>query len=933
MTSHIVCASGFTINGKVIDDKKGHPIEMVVVKLIGEDMWTTTNKKGEFTFKSISEGEYIIELSFLGYVTIKNKIKVTASGNYVFKMEEQSLGLDEIVVTAKENTDIGTSSRIEQTALEYIQPTNLGDVIQLMPGMESTDPDMSKPSQIKLRELDDDANASFGTAVIVDGSSISNDANMQQLSTLKENSDLSITKLSTANSGADMRSVSTNNIESVDIVRGIASAEYGDMTSGAVIVKTKAGVSPWYFEAKTDHKMSQFSLDKGFGLDIIPGAFNINADYMHSNPSMMFPNKSFERFTGGVAYSNTFMQSTTPLRFNLKLSGYRTTDHYKTDPDWDRDEKAKIDNKGVKINMYGSYQLRKPYITSLRYNFNLNYDDQNSYQNKLVSLGDFSLPLSDEDGMHAGIWKDKPYYSEFNIYGKPLKFSSKLVYSLISRFGKVNNSFLLGSEWRYQKNYGDGKIIDRNAPPTSGATGLRPKPFHETPSLRKNSLFVENKLTIPLRTTKLTLQTGLRHEHLLMGDNNMSIIDPRINLKYQLFNKHNSLFRDISVKYGFGIQSKSPSMRYLDPDDLYLDIANINRPGSTPYYTTKYYKEILNPELKYSRNYKNEIGVDIKYRKMSLSITAYKEELYDGYGFRQQIIRENYKKVITDGLQKEDVVEKDESDKFYYNDGGNRVYLPLKNEIYIDKGLLVPDNNYRNSKMGIEYTLKLGKVKPIKTAIVIDGAWMHSYTYNEKPEYKQPAVTVMGEEVKWYAVFESNVHTKRERFNSRFRFITHIPEIKLVFTTTMNVIWMDKKQYYRRDNDRNDVAYYYDDKGIKHTGSAVLTDTKYKKAVNPDYYLDEKGERHEFLEEHEKHPVLGKMVKHFKNEKSFMEAEWPMLFVMNLKVKKQITSNMDISLFVNNLLFYRPDQNDGKVATDQIKNNPIYVGGSLKFKF
>ena len=34
------------------------------------------------------------------------------------------------------------------------------------------------------------------------------------------------------NSGVDMRSVSTDDIESVEVVRGIPSVEYGDLTSG-----------------------------------------------------------------------------------------------------------------------------------------------------------------------------------------------------------------------------------------------------------------------------------------------------------------------------------------------------------------------------------------------------------------------------------------------------------------------------------------------------------------------------------------------------------------------------------------------------------------------------------------------------------------------------------------------------------------------------
>ena len=54
--------------------------------------------------------------------------------------------------------------------------------------------------------------------------------------------------MATPTSGVDMRQISTDNIESVEVIRGIASAEYGDITSGAVLVNTKAGRAPLQVE-------------------------------------------------------------------------------------------------------------------------------------------------------------------------------------------------------------------------------------------------------------------------------------------------------------------------------------------------------------------------------------------------------------------------------------------------------------------------------------------------------------------------------------------------------------------------------------------------------------------------------------------------------------------------------------------------------------
>jgi hypothetical protein len=90
----------------------------------------------------------------------------------------------------------------------------------------------------------DDAHAnmnSLGTAVIMDGAALSNNANMQLLSATMQGENANVGVGATPAAGVDLRGISTDNIESVEVIRGIPSAQYGDLTSGAVIIKTKAG--------------------------------------------------------------------------------------------------------------------------------------------------------------------------------------------------------------------------------------------------------------------------------------------------------------------------------------------------------------------------------------------------------------------------------------------------------------------------------------------------------------------------------------------------------------------------------------------------------------------------------------------------------------------------------------------------------------------
>ncbi len=70
---------------------------------------------------------------------------------------------------------------------------------------------------------------------------ISTDANMQYSPLSDTQSSTSSSTLENnrniTNRGVDMRSISTDDIESVEVVRGIPSVEYGNLTSGLVKIK------------------------------------------------------------------------------------------------------------------------------------------------------------------------------------------------------------------------------------------------------------------------------------------------------------------------------------------------------------------------------------------------------------------------------------------------------------------------------------------------------------------------------------------------------------------------------------------------------------------------------------------------------------------------------------------------------------------------
>ena len=99
----------------------------------------------------------------------------------------------------------------------------------------------------------------MGTQIQVDGIPISNDANLQYSTSYG-----SIQEYANVNRGVDTRAISTDDIESVEIVRGIPSVEYGDLTSGLVKVKRREGGRDLTARFKADMSSKLFSVGKGF---------------------------------------------------------------------------------------------------------------------------------------------------------------------------------------------------------------------------------------------------------------------------------------------------------------------------------------------------------------------------------------------------------------------------------------------------------------------------------------------------------------------------------------------------------------------------------------------------------------------------------------------------------------------------------------------
>ena len=212
------------VRGTIISAKDKQPIMFASVTLKESHLYAYTDKSGHFIIKNVPKGPTTVVVSCLGYASRTQTINFTGKDIVMdVTLDENDLKLGEAVVVAKRKRDDATTAySINRTTLDNQQIINLSDISTLLPGGKSVNPSLMNDRRMSLRSTSSErGNASFGTAVEVDGVRLNNNSTTGE------------------SLGASTRTLSASNIESVEIVAGIPSVEYGDLSNGIVKVNTR----------------------------------------------------------------------------------------------------------------------------------------------------------------------------------------------------------------------------------------------------------------------------------------------------------------------------------------------------------------------------------------------------------------------------------------------------------------------------------------------------------------------------------------------------------------------------------------------------------------------------------------------------------------------------------------------------------------------
>lgn len=930
------------ISGTVTDADTGEPVYMAYVMAKEAGLWAVTDAKGAFTLSDVPAGQVSLEVSFLGYDDWKKKIELSKDiSGFKIALNALSLTLDAVTVTAKEGGEISSSSKISSQTLEHIQPSSLKDVMQLLPGSITANPSLTSANALSIRDIGNTESNIAGTALILDGASVSNDGNMQMLASGTVMNSGAQNVASTAGGGVDARQVATDNIESVEVIRGIPSAAYGDLTSGAVVVKTRAGVSPWTVRLKSDPQLKQIAAGKGFRLKDGRGALNFDSDFALARNDVRTPSSAYRRFNFQTGWSNTFRKVFT---INTKLQARYSNASDRSDPDLVLDELSQSREMGLRLNVNGRWMLNKSWITDIEYLLAGSIAEQYSRQRKYQgSAGYTPVTLSMEDGEYQGFFTQPQYYSDVTVTGLPVDAQAKLTAKLFGKYGRISNKVMLGGEWKMQGNPGPGKEFDAARPPSPGSgAAYRERSFSDIPFMNRFTAFAEDDFSLPIGPTVLELRAGIRANAILaegIATGQFSCLEPRLNAKYHIIKK-NTGFRALSIRAGRGVSCKMPSMIYLYPEPAYKDLVsysyndfNANNYGLAVITTRK--METVNPDLHLQKSLNTEFGLEFDQGKVSGSIVWYDERMSGGYGFTTEFSPVEYRRYgysWVNGAPSQTTLPSGAAPVY---DGGavssGGTGLPyISDTTFMARS--VPGNNISNHKKGLEFTLEFPAIKAINTSISVSGAWQKMELSNGGLTGRLYGGLQNGRSYPWVGIYAGSTTVSnssiRERFNTNIRFVTHIPRIAMVFTLTAQMVFSESTTYRYNYNGLS-LPYYYDDNGHKVSGPDVLEDSEHTKYISPIYIMGRDGEILRFTGRMEKDPAYKNLILSTNTPGYYLRQSFPFYSMFNIRLTKEMKA-ATISFYANNFLNMKGRVRNSVTKYPSDKNTPLYFGAEVK---
>ncbi len=782
----VLAKNGHTLTIHVSEKSTKLPVIMATLKLQPAEMMAVTNMDGQAILHNVPAGDYTLQITYVGFETINTQLKVEKDLQLSYIMQPTSLALKEVKVVARQReSGASTASVIGRQAIDHLQATSLADVMQLIPGQLMGNSDLTSASNLQLRQLVNNNTSAFGSSIVVDGVPMSN------------NGTLSAGGFSsTAFTGTDLRQIAADDIEEVEIIRGIPSAEYGDLTSGLVVVHSKVGVTPLQVKTKITPSVQNYSAGKGFNLGQA-GIINLSADYAKAWGDPREKTKSYDRYTLHVGYGKDITQQ---WHTDTKLRIVQAKDWNGNDPDAQQDgNETKNKNLSMGITHNGRIQINLPLMRTLKYTIGLNYTQIDNRTTKFVgkATGRNDIVMAMENGYNNVDWIQGSYQATGITESRPGNLFAKISDDFFWRKGKIVQRFKLGIDYRYDWNHAKGYYNNDDTHPYKTNDGDRPRPFYDIPGLHQFSAFAEDNFTYNInKVNRLRVNFGLRFSAMQPFSNvSTTALSPRLNIAF-------TITKWLDIRAGIGMNSKSPGLNYLYPDKKYVDrVAAQDISQSDPITSLVNYQTIVY-DVEYSRSLKNatttkiEAGIDFKLPgNRKLSILAYHDKTPNGFGNETEYLA-YYHNTYTNGKGYNIVAGQPTNITDYTNYASRYFYFMTTGKV---------GNTNTTVNRGIEFDFDLGVIKPIRTSVYLSGAWNETKTWSTDLNSQSPSKLPTGAPSDYTPIkliYPSGLDfTRYRRFVTTIRLVTHIPELKMVASLTGQAIWHNSNWSYMADKD------------------------------------------------------------------------------------------------------------------------------------
>lgn len=883
-----------TISGTVTDVDDNEPLPSAIVSFIGNNSRSTfADNDGHYTLRIVAGEKYQLKVTYVGYQPYAKTIIADKDTNINPGLKSR-LNLSEVTVTAKEGQGPVTKSIIGRDAMSLLQPSSISDLMELLPGGYSKDPNMGVANIIQLRETgsmnaygestsnNKFAISSLGTQFIVDGAPINTDANLQY-SPLGDTQSITSGAGAEAarditNKGVDMRTISTDDIEKVEVIRGIPSVEYGNLTSGIVNIQKIRRAMPLTIRFKADGYSKLVSIGKGLTLGKGKNKIlNLDIGWLDSKTDPTDNLENYKRLNGSVRYSQRHRGDFGSWFWNAGFDYTGSFDDSKADPDLNYgriDEYRSSYNRMALTNTWKMNWTRN-ILREIEVNTNVSLQLDRLKQTRLVAPQRYGIvPTNWEDGEHEAGAVYAEYLADYLCDGKP--FSAYIKAKGILQFNTwkaVEHRVKFGLNWDYSKNFGNGQVYDMYHPLSITGWSSRPRRYKDIPGLQNLSVFVEENFTWNFAGNQIDGMLGVRLNTMPGLDTKFDMsgkvyADPRLNLSWRLpYATIGGKPLKVTLNGGCGITSKNPTLNYLYPDKYYGNFIELayydtqNPERDSRFVVMSYVQDPTNYQIRPARNHKWEVRLDLDWNNHTLSVNYFHETMNDGFRYSRIYDTYTYKRY----------------DVTQMSAGTDWTTLPYAEKQVLD-GYTQSSNGSKMVKQGIELQYTSARIRPLRTRININGAWFHTTYTNSQPMF-EPVTSVIDNQVvseKYVGLYDWNDGRVNDRLNTNLMLDTQIPEWGFIFTTSVQFMWL------------------------------VRTKMQWKNGTPVAYLSAEDGALHPFTKESESDIYLQQLVRHY-SEAQFDPFTVPMSMIINLKATKQIGKLLKISLFANKILDYLPD--------------------------